>query len=312
MEKDRTVAEDLSARINQPPPTANEFVEHELHGRLATIESLFSAHALSLNGPLIDGVDDILRTAVERRSRSGTNKRKLVIVLTTGGGFIETVQRMVDTVRKHYKLVDFVVPNQAFSAGTIFAMSGDAIHMDYYSRLGPIDPQVETQMGRRISALGYLERYDALLKRAQDPKAQISPAEISLLVNAFDQGELYHYEQARELSIALLEEWLVKYKSFKNWTKTETHGVRVTKQMKKLRAQAIGKQLNDTQKWHSHGYGISMEVLRRDINLRIDDFGASTERSQAIRGYHDLLSDYMVKVRANGTIHIVNDYRSFM
>jgi hypothetical protein len=298
--------------VFQEPPTANEFVEKELHRRLEGIEKLFSAHALSLVGPLVDGVDDYLRTAVEKRHANGRPSRRLVIVLTTDGGYIETVQRMVDTIRKHYRLVDFIIPNQAFSAGTIFALSGDAIHMDYYSRLGPVDPQVEAQPGKAmVSALGYLERYDALLKRAQDPSASISPAEISILINGFDQGLLYHYEQAREQSIALLKEWLVKYK-FKSWNRTETHGKRVTKAMKKERAERIGAQLNDTKTWHSHGHGISMAVLRRHLNLRIDDFEQIPDRSSAIRGYYNLLYDYMLKRGARGTIHIVGDYRSFM
>jgi len=55
-------------------------------------------------------------------------------------------------------VVDFLIPSHAMSAGTILAMSGDAIHMDYYSVLGPIDPQVENQEGRLIPALGYLIR----------------------------------------------------------------------------------------------------------------------------------------------------------
>src|SRR6266478_8628579 len=42
------------------------------------------------------------------------------------------------------------------------SMSGDSIYMDYYSRLGPIDPQVETRQGKNVPALGYLERYNAL------------------------------------------------------------------------------------------------------------------------------------------------------
>jgi len=51
-------------------------------------------------------------------------------VLTTGGGSIEVVQRIVDVFRQHYTLVDFIVPNYAYSAGTVLAMSGDAIYMD--------------------------------------------------------------------------------------------------------------------------------------------------------------------------------------
>ncbi len=289
--------------------TANDFIEQELHKRLKEIEGAFSGHALSLSGPLVEGVDDILRKAVERRFKEKPASSKLVIILTTEGGYIETVARMVATVRKHYAVVDFVVPNYAYSAGTVFALSGDAIHMDYYSRLGPIDPQIETQPGRGVSALGHLERYNALIEKAQ--KNKISVAEIQLMIDGFDQAELYHYEQAQALSISLLEEWLAKYK-FKNWEKTETRKRKVTDQMRKSRAAQIGRQLNDTKRWHSHGYGISMEVLRRDLNLRIDDYEADPKRCPAIRDYYDLLSDYMVKRTASGTIHMDGDYRSFL
>ncbi len=181
--------------------------------------------------------------------------------------------------------------------------------MDYYSRLGPIDPQIETSSGRMVSALGHLVKYNALIAKAQ--KGQISAAEVQLLIDGFDQAELYNYEQAVELSIAALEEWLVKYK-FKNWDKTETKKQTVTDAMKKKRASSIGKQLNDTKRWHSHGYGISMEVLRKDLNLRIDDFGADEAASSVIRSYHDLLSDYMSRRGTRGIVHTDSDYRSFM
>jgi hypothetical protein len=215
---------------------------------------------------------------------------------------------MVAVLRRYYTLVDFVVPDYAYSAGTVLAMSGDAIYMDYYSRLGPIDPQLETSSGRHVSALGHLEMYNALIVKAQN--GTITPAEVHLLVEGFDQAELYHYEHARELSIALLEEWLVKYK-FKNWVETETRKLPVTDQMKKDRASAIGRELNNTKKWHSHGYGISMEVLRRDLNLRIDDFEQDQAILDRIKAYYNLLSDYMVKRGTNGVVHIAGDYRSF-
>ena len=151
---------------------------------------------------------------------------------------MEPVQRMVATIRRHYQIVDFVIPNYAYSAGTILALSGDAILMDYYSRLGPIDPQIKSSRGRTVSALGHLEKYNELIKKAQTGK--ISAAEVQLLIEGFDQAELYNIEQARELSIAALEEWLVEYK-FKNWKTTETRKQPVTLEMKKKRASLIGK-----------------------------------------------------------------------
>ncbi len=291
------------------PVTANEFVEDQLHERLRNIEQVFGSHALSFSGPLYLGVDDILRTRIEKICKRQPASKKLVVILTTGGGFLEPVQRMVATLRKHYEVVDFVIPNYAYSAGTVFALSGDAIHMDYYSRLGPIDPQIESSSGRMVSALGHLEKFNALIDKANTGK--ISAAEVQLLIEGFDQGELYHYEQARDLSIAAIEEWLVKYK-FKNWERTAKRNRKVTLPMKKARAKWIGEQLNDTKKWHSHGYGISMEVLRNDLNLVIDDFGANEDIASSVSSYHDLLSDYMAKRTNRGVVHIPGDYRPFM
>ena len=97
---------------------ANEFVEQELDNRLRAIERSFSSHAISLSGPLVDGVDDLLRQAVEKRRQQRPMSARLSLILTTEGGYIETVDRMVATLRKHYQIVDFVVPKSAYSAGT--------------------------------------------------------------------------------------------------------------------------------------------------------------------------------------------------
>lgn len=290
------------------PRNANEFIEQQLDERISVIESKYRAHAISFVGPIVSGVDDIIRLAVEKKRSEPPPRRKLVFLLTTTGGYIEVVHRIVATLRSHYKLVDFIIPNYAYSAGTVLAMSGDAIHMDYYSRLGPIDPQVETQKGRLVPALGYLEKYNTLIEKAQS--GQITMPEVQLLIQGFDQAELHQIEQARELSVALLIEWLVKYK-FKNWKETRTRKLRVNKEMKMKRAEEIARDLNETKKWHVHGHGISMDVLNNDLNLLIDDFGEDAELSSAIRGYNDLLSDYMSKLGVRGAIHFSGSYTPF-
>ena len=302
-------AEDkLSAPSATSPRGANEFIEKQLDDRLESIENEFNADALCFNGPLLLGVDDILRNIVEKKHSQEPKRHSLVVLLTTEGGYIEPVQRAVDLLRRHYSPIDFIIPNYAYSAGTIFALSGDAIHMDYYSRLGPIDPQTENQNKRMVPALGYLEKYDELMAKAD--AGTINLVEIQILLK-FDQAELHKYEEERELSIALLKDWLVKYK-FKNWEKTETRGLDVTESMRAERAEFIAMELNKTTKWHTHGYGISKDVLTKDLNLRIDDFGANQTRSALIRDYHDLMADYMMRRAAIGVIHVSGDYRQFI
>jgi hypothetical protein len=188
-------------------------------------------------------------------------------------------------------------------------MSGDAIYMDYYSRLGPIDPQVGTASGRRVPALGYLVQWERLLEKAAN--GTLTLAEMQLMVEGFDQAELYQYEQARDLSIELLKEWLVKYK-FKNWMVTETKQKKVTPKMRQQRAEEIARELNRTDRWHSHGYGISMTILHRDLNLKIDDFGADPNLSQSVKQYYRLFEDYTVKRDHEAALHTMGAYLPIM
>lgn len=174
--------------------TSNQLVEDQLAAYLLELEKVTDADCVAYVGPLAFGVDDDIRDALEAID----NKReKLIFMLQTPGGYAETARRIADTTRHHYKVVDFLVPNNAMSAGTILVMSGDAIYMDYHAILGPIDPQIEGPNGTLIPALGYVLRYEELLKKAK--KGKISQAEMEILLD-FDQGQLYSYEQARPLT----------------------------------------------------------------------------------------------------------------
>jgi hypothetical protein len=78
--------------------------------------------------------------------------------------------------------------------------------------------------------------------------------------------------------------------------------------MKKARAKEIATKLSDPERWHTHGYGISMEVLTKDLKLLIDDFGAKPELSEKIKRYYSLLVDYMAKLGQQGVFHAVGHY----
>lgn len=69
----------------------NEFIEQELDRRIRDIEAKYKAHAVAFNGPIVFGVDDLIRTAVERRYNQSPLRPKLVFVLTTPGGYIDVV-----------------------------------------------------------------------------------------------------------------------------------------------------------------------------------------------------------------------------
>jgi len=281
-----------------------KLVETQLDTYLGELQALWAADVATYLGPIIDGADDLIRDEVEAIDKK---KNCLFLILETGGGFIEVAQRIADTLRHHYECVEFVVPNSCMSAGTVLVMSGNAIHMDYYSILGPIDPQVQRAGdGALIPALGYLAKYEQLIAKASSPEG-LTMAEITYLVQRFDPAELYSYEQARELSVSLLKEWLVKYK-FRNWTVTATRKLTVTKEMKKERAEEIAKALGETSRWHSHNRGISMAVLNRDLNLQIDDLEKTPEIHGKLRAYYKLLKGYASRTGHSGSLHRLDNY----
>jgi Serine dehydrogenase proteinase len=267
---------------------SNSLIEQQLDGRLQAVEGAANADGLTYIGPIDQEAVDIVKFAVEER---GTRRRALIFVLETYGGYMDAAERIAKILRHHYPRVDFLVPNFAMSAGTVLVMSGDAIHMDYSSVLGPIDPQVE-RGDQLVPALGYLEQYRRLIEKSA--KGELTTAELIYLVQRFDPAELYRYEQEEELSVALLEDWLVRFK-FKNWKQTETKKVKVTPEMRKDRARKVAEMLNKTDYWHSHSRGIPMEVLRRNVKLVIDDFGADATLGPAVTDYYRLLKDYMMR-----------------
>lgn len=229
---------------------------------------------------------------------SARTENTLSIILRTPGGSAETAERFVTIVRHHYEVVNFVVPDMAMSAGTIFCMSGDRIFMDYSSSLGPIDPQViATDGSGYVAALGYLDKV-----REITGKGQLSPADVVFL-KGLDLAKLALYEQAKDLSIDLLKKWLVQYK-FRDWTahRTNNPGTAVTPEEKERRAEEIAAALSDHKKWHSHGRSLNVEKLR-ELRLEIDDYSDSNTLRSAIRGYYDLLSAYTDRMGLNFCLH---------
>lgn len=294
--------------MNDPVPTsADVFIEQQLDQRLAAVEQKFESDALCLVGTLLYGTDDFVRTMVEdvRQRRADDPRNCLVVLLTTDGGYIEVAHRIVDTLRHHYPHVVFVIPNYAYSAGTVLALSGDEIWMDYYSRLGPIDPQIENRTGRLIPATGYLKRWELFVERSKT--GALTDAELAVMINSFDQAELHAYREAGKYATALLEQWLVNYK-FKDWIETNTQKKEVTPEMRRERAVKIAEELGNTDRWHSHGYGISKDELIRDIGLKIDDLDGDPQRWALVRQYDHLLSDYMGKRGLVGIMQTVGRF----
>lgn len=255
---------------------------------LEELEKLYDADCLYLNGPIEPNLINFARETIDLTRKEDKRHTKLCVILTTNGGDAITVERLVNIFRYNYSEVDFIIPDHAYSAGTILCMSGDNIHMDYNSVLGPIDPQVQNKEGRFVPALGYLGKIEGLLVKAQ--AGTISEAEF-LILKDFDLAEISLYEQARDLTEDLLVKWLVQFK-FKNWGTHSSNGMGVSEDEKRERAKEIAKALSDYSRWKSHGRPLSIEVLS-ELKLQIEDFGQSPDKQNLILECHNMCEDFM-------------------
>ncbi len=275
----------------------NDFVEKQLDDCAASIAKILQSDVMTIRGSIWSGLENAVRHAVEQGK--SPDSQKLAIILDTDGGIIEVVERIVEVIRYHYNEVIMIIPDAAMSAGTVFAMSGDSIMMDYFSCLGPIDPQLRRD-GRLVPALSYLVQYERLKEASRNN--ELTTVEVAL-AQQLDLAELHRFEEARELSVSLLKKWLAKYK-FKNWTKTQGRGLDVTENMRAERAEEIARLLMDHQRWHSHGRSICMNVLRNDLNLQIDDLKDNPDLDNAVKHYYSFLCDYMSKMGMHCVVHV--------
>lgn len=259
---------------------------------LLQLEQELDSDVVFYYGEIRHGVDRLFRDLIEDLVSDNNKRNTLTVILNTPGGSVETTEKLVLITRHHYGIVQYLVPDAAMSAGTIWAMSGDKIMMDYTSSLGPVDPQVFNGQ-RFVPALNYLDKVAELIGKSQS--GLLTDAEF-LILRELDLAELRSYEQAKELTISLLEQWLVKYK-FRTWSTHRSNpgkiGQPVTEDEKKTRAREIAEKLSDTSIWHSHGRAIDIHALRTELRLEIDEYSDNLSLRTLVRKYSDLLTGYI-------------------
>ena len=286
---------------------ANDLVNIHLVRSADKLSEILNSEIIFIKSLIFRGLDNLVRIEIEnivQRSTSSSKKRRLprlTVVLETNGGYTEVVERISNIFRNHFEEVDFIVPSYAYSAGTVLVLSGNRIYMDYYSVLGPIDPQIEDDQGRFIPGMGYLYKYNDLIERSKENK--LTDAELLFLTKQFDPAIMFLIEQSRSHAEELIKKWLPEYK-FKDWKLTVTNKNKVTLKMKQERAETIAEILGDVTRWHSHGKGITMkELTSSDIKLMIDDFGKDEELNQQLRQYYDLFIDFCLNNNVQYALH---------
>lgn len=103
----------------------------------------------------------------------------------------------------------------------------------------------------------------------------------TLALNGLDIALLNKYEQARNLTITLLKEWLAEFK-FRNWTEhrsnPEKKGQTITNAEKDERAEEVANILPDNKKWPSHERRIGLKTLQTaPLRLEIEDYSKNRD-----------------------------------
>lgn len=272
---------------------------HHINDTAKALEKVTHSDVICYFGQIHPHYVQFFRGFVEGlKSKSTRIENTISIVLRTSGGSAETTERLVNILRHHYSNVNFIVPDIAMSAGTIFCMSGDKIFMGYASSLGPIDPQViEADGGNYASCLGYLDKVAELSN-----KTSLTAADESLL-KSVDFAKLTIFEQERDLSIALVKLWLAQY-HLKDWNvhRTTRAGVPVTIEEKEARAHEIATELFNYKRLISHERALGPNKLQ-EIRLEIHDYSGDATLKHAIQSYNDLLTAYTDRLGLTFFLH---------
>lgn len=100
-----------------------------------------------------DGIDE---TDVEnvKSEITSLNNPILYLVIHTNGGDLYSSVRIIRLLQRKYSTLKILIPEKAFSAGTVMALGGNEIYMDQDSMLGPLDLPIEhPKDGSSISSL---------------------------------------------------------------------------------------------------------------------------------------------------------------
>ena len=256
--------------------------------KLSDLENELNSDVIFFYGPIYPSQEIVYRDLIEGLQDDDKHET-LSVVLNTPGGDVITVEKLANINRKFYNNVNFIVPDLAMSAGTVFCLSGNDILMEYSSSLGPVDPQVQNSQGVWVPALGYIDKMNEAIQKSQ--KGTLSNLEYMLL-SALDIGFLRNCEQQANLTVQLIKDWLVRYK-FSNWNVHEKTKTPVTREEKEKRAEEIANMLGDNNLWCTHGRFIDITKLREILKLKVHDYGEKPSLKTKIREYNALILSYI-------------------
>ncbi|MFW9880797.1 MAG: hypothetical protein ACFFG0_47655 [Candidatus Thorarchaeota archaeon] len=182
------------------------------------------------------------------------------VLLHTKGGHPNTAYLLVQTLRKFTHKLNFLIPEHAYSGGTLMTLGADNIIMGPYASLGPID----LQLGRSLAVID-IDQYVQFVKHAKEtitgcdpncPKHE-SPIADSLLSELTREipptkiGALFRLRRLSEYyARVLLSDYMFKYLDYR-----------------KNEVDRIVKRLNS--EYPSHGFDIDFHIAN-GLGLKVE------------------------------------------
>ena len=178
----------------------------------------------------------------------GLTSKKLDLILHSPGGSPTAAEAIVAYLRSRFDDIRVIVPQQAMSAATMVACSGDEIVLGQHSFLGPTDPQMElvTPLGHRlVPAQAVLDQFNEARRQCRDPE---NLSAWLPMLGQYGPDLLVRCEAALAMSRELVQTWLETY-MFKECSN------------RSLLAKDISDWLADHKQFKSHSRHLSRELL---------------------------------------------------
>lgn len=117
----------------------------------------------------------------------------LHLMLDTLGGDGETALRLIRQAQSRCRELTVIVPDQAKSAGTLFALGAHHVYMGPTSDLGPVDPQLMLPDDSIVAARAIIDAVEEAERRIQQ-----NPATYPLHVSLLESVTALTVQQARD------------------------------------------------------------------------------------------------------------------
>lgn len=194
----------------------------------------------------------------------GLKGDSLDLILHSPGGSAEAAEQIVNYLRKKFKDIRVIVPQNAMSAGTMLACAANRVVMGKHSAIGPIDPQ--------IVAPGYTAPAKSILDEWSLAQSSVNSGVHPILwiqkINQFPPGLIIDCQKVIQLAKKLVTEWLSEY-MFKN----EPDG--------KARANKLAEWLGNNDNFLTHGRSIGIDDAR-DHGMIVDELEADQGLQEAV------------------------------